>query len=253
MSVIFYIGLVLSAAIGVSLGLIGGGGSILTVPILVYFLGVEAHEAVGMSLAVVGATSFFGAYLHYKRGNVNFSSGLLFGIAGIFGAFLGSPLTKLVSPDVLLLIFGGLMFVVAISMLWQKKYSEDKMPQKQILWKAIAAGFGVGVLTGFLGVGGGFLIVPALVMFGGLAMKEAIGTSLFVIFLNCAAGLIGHASQNHFDWLLTFLVMILAVGGAIGGTILSARLAANRLQKMFAVLVLAVSIFLFVKNYTILF
>ncbi|HVE59037.1 MAG TPA: sulfite exporter TauE/SafE family protein [Pyrinomonadaceae bacterium] len=249
----FYIGLVLSAAIGVSLGLIGGGGSILTVPILVYFLGVDAHQAVGMSLAVVGATSLFGSYLHYKRGNVNFSSGLLFGVAGIFGAFLGSPLTKLVSPGVLLLIFGVLMFVVAISMLWQKKYDPDKVPRRTILWKAIAAGFGVGVLTGFLGVGGGFLIVPALVMFGGLTMKEAIGTSLFVIFLNCAAGLIGHASQNHFDWFLTGLVMILAVAGAGLGTILSARLAANRLQKMFAILVLAVSVLLFAKNYTILF
>lgn len=253
MLLIFYIGLILSAAIGLSLGLIGGGGSILTVPILVYFLGVEAHEAVGMSLAVVGATSLFGSYLHYRRDNVNFSSGLLFGIAGIFGAFLGSPLTKLVSPNILLLIFGGLMFIVAVSMLWRKNYAEGKIPSKQILWKAILAGFGVGVLTGFLGVGGGFLIVPALVMFGGLEMKKAIGTSLFVIFLNCIAGLIGHASQNHFDWSLTVLVMLLAVVGTILGTILSHKLAAHRLQKMFAVLVLAVAVLLFAKNYAVLF
>lgn len=253
MSWIFFIGLLLSAAIGVSLGLIGGGGSILTVPILVYFLGVEPREAVGMSLAVVGTTSFFGSYLHYKRGNLNFSSGLLFGVAGIFGAFLGSPLTKLVAPDFLLLIFGVLMFVVAVSMLWRRKHAEDKPARRQVLWKAIAAGFGVGVLTGFLGVGGGFLIVPALVMFGGLAMKEAIGTSLLVIAFNCAAGLVGHAAQSHFDWLLTFLVMSLAVGGAIGGAVLSHRLAAQRLQKMFAVLVLAVAVFLFVKNYAALF
>ena len=145
------------------------------------------------------------------------------------------------------------MFVVAISMLWRKKQKAAKTPPRQVLWKAIAAGFGVGVLTGFLGVGGGFLIVPALVMFGGLAIKEAIGTSLLVIFLNCAAGLIGHASQNYFDWSLTALVIILAVGGAGLGTILSHRLAANRLQKMFAVLVLAVSLFLFAKNYAVLF
>ena len=115
------------------------------------------------------------------------------------------------------------------------------------------AGFGVGVLTGFLGVGGGFLIVPALVFFGGLAMKEAIGTSLLVIAMNCVAGLIGHAAQTHFDWYLTFWVMALAVSGTILGTILSSRLAAPRLQKMFAILVLAVSVFLFVKNYTVLF
>ncbi|MBS1795396.1 MAG: sulfite exporter TauE/SafE family protein [Acidobacteria bacterium] len=249
----YVIGLILSAAIGLSLGLIGGGGSILTVPILVYFLGVDAHEAVGMSLAVVGATSVFGSYLHFKRGNLNFPAGLLFGIAGIVGAFLGSPLTTRVAPNILLLIFGALMFVVAVSMLWRKNYSETDAPRQQVLWKALAAGFGVGVLTGFLGVGGGFLIVPALVMFGGLAMKEAIGTSLFVIFLNCVAGLIGHASQNHFDWSLTGQVMLLAVGGAVVGTILSHRIAAHRLQTLFAVLVLAVSVFLFVKNYTVLF
>ena len=253
MSLIFYTGLFLSAVIGLSLGLIGGGGSILTVPILVYFLGVEPREAVGMSLAVVGATSFFGAYLHYKRDNVNFSVAALFAVAGIFGAFLGSPLTRLVAPDVLLLIFGVLMFVVAISMLWRRKHIAGQTAHKQVLWKAIAAGFGVGVLTGFLGVGGGFLIVPALVLFGGLAMKEAVGTSLLVIAANCVAGLIGHAAQSHFDWRLAFLVMALAVVGAIGGTILSHRMAAQRLQKMFAVLVLAVAFFLFVKNYAVLF
>lgn len=253
MSLVFLTGLILSAAIGLSLGLIGGGGSILTVPILVYFLGVETHEAVGMSLAVVGATSLFGSYLHYRRNNVNFQAGLLFGISGIIGALLGSPLTKLVPPNVLLLMFAALMFVVAVSMLWRKKNAENETKHEANRTKAILAGFGVGILTGFLGVGGGFLIVPALVFFGGLPMKEAIGTSLFVIFLNCVAGLIGHATQNHFDWSLTFIVMGLAVSGTIGGTILSHRLAAHKLQKVFAMLVLGVAIFLFAKNYTVLF
>lgn len=248
----FYAGLILSALIGLSLGLIGGGGSILTVPILVYFLGVEAHEAVGMSLAIVGATSLFGSYLHWRRGSVDFSSGLLFGISGVFGAFLGSPLTHLVSPEALLLIFGALMLVVAISMLWRNRHRGQETLREANKTKAILSGFGVGVLTGFLGVGGGFLIVPALVLFGGLAMKEAIGTSLLVIFLNCVAGLIGHASQSSFDWSLTLLVMILAVGGTILGTALSHRLAAHRLQKMFAVLVLTVAVFLIAKNYAVL-
>lgn len=162
---IFTLGLILSAAIGLSLGLIGGGGSILTVPILVYFLGVGPHEAVGMSLAVVGATSFFGSYLHYRRSNVDFSAGLVFGGAGIVGALLGSPLTRLVSPAALLLIFGVLMFVVAVSMLWRKQHKQDEIPHKPHPAQAVLAGLGVGVLTGFLGVGGGFLIVPALVFF----------------------------------------------------------------------------------------
>lgn len=249
----YFIGLILSALIGLSLGLIGGGGSILTVPILVYFLGVEPREAVVMSLAVVGVTSLFGTFLHWKRENVNFSSGLFFGVSGIFGAFLGSPLTHLVSPETLLLLFGALMFVVAISMLWRKRKASDEIPREMNKMKATASGFGVGVLTGFLGVGGGFLIVPALVLFGGLQIKEAIGTSLLVIFLNCLAGLLGHASQSAFDWSLTFVLIALAVGGAIFGTVLSHRLAAHRLQKMFAYLVLIVAVFLFAKNYAILF
>lgn len=253
MSTIFITGLILSAAIGVSLGLIGGGGSILTVPILVYFLGVGPHEAVTMSLAVVGATSLFGTLLHYRQGNVNVSNGLVFGAAGTVGAFLGSPLTRLVSPTVLLLIFGLLMFVVAVSMLWRKRRPVDEAVQKRHPIQAIMAGLGVGVLTGFLGVGGGFLIVPALVFFGGLAMKEAIGTSLFVIFLNCIAGLAGHISQNGFDWTLTGVVTALAVGGAVGGTVLSHRIAAHSLQRIFAILVLGVGAFLVVKNYTVLF
>ena len=128
--------------------------------------------------------------------------------------------------------------------------SAEQIPS---VWKAVSAGFGVGVLTGFLGVGGGFLIVPALVMFGGLSMKDAIGTSLFVIFLNCVAGLVGHASQNNFDWFLTAQVTILAVAGTIFGTLLSHRVTANKLQKGFAVFVLAVAVFLMAKNYSVFF
>lgn len=253
MSMLFIIGLILSAGIGLSLGLIGGGGSILTVPILVYLLGVEPHEAVGMSLAVVGATSLLGSYMHWRRGNVDTSSGLLFGAAGIIGALLGSPLTKLVSPGALLLIFGMLMLVVAVSMIWRRNHAIDESPHKPHPVQGVFAGLGVGVLTGFLGVGGGFLIVPAMVFFGGLSIKKAIGTSLFVIFLNCAAGLVGHMSQGVFDWQLTGIVMALAVGGAVVGTILSHRIEAQRLQTTFAVLVLGVAAFLVAKNYAVIF
>jgi len=248
------LGLVLSGLIGLSLGLIGGGGSIITVPFLVYVLGVEAHAAVGMSLAVVGATSLVGSFLHYRRGNLQMKTGLIFGAVGIVGALLGSPLTRLLSPSALMLTFATLMLVIAVLMLRRKSNADDvEVEQVLSVWKAVLAGFGVGVLTGFLGVGGGFLIVPALVMFGGLGMKDAIGTSLFVIFLNCAAGLVGHASQNDFDWNLTALVTILAVAGTIFGTLLSHRVAASKLQKGFAVFVLAVAVFLMAKNYGVFF
>lgn len=247
------LGLILSGLIGLSLGLIGGGGSIITVPVLVYVLGVEAHDAVGMSLAVVGGTSLVGSFLHYRRGNLQMKTGLIFGVSGIAGALAGSPLTKMLSPSALLMVFALLMLVIAVLMMRRKPPSEmeiDGLSENPSIYKSLLAGFGVGVLTGFLGVGGGFLIVPALVMFGGLSMKEAIGTSLFVIFLNCVAGLIGHASQNHFDWGLTALVTGLAVLGTIGGTILSHKLEAQKLQKGFAVFVLVVAVFLITKNYT---
>ncbi len=256
MNLFLILGLILSALIGLSLGLIGGGGSIITVPVLVYVLGVEAHEAVGMSLAVVGGTSLVGSILHHGRGKLQMKTGLTFGMSGILGAFAGSPLTQLLSPPALLITFALLMFFIGVLMLRQKPAAEseiDELGEKPILWKALLAGFGVGVLTGFLGVGGGFLIVPALVMFGGLSMKEAIGTSLFVIFLNCVAGLIGHASQNGFDWGLTAQVTALAVAGTIFGTLLSHKLEAKKLQKGFAFFVLAVAVFLMIKNYGVFF
>lgn len=255
MNLFLIFGLLLSGLIGLSLGLIGGGGSIITVPVLVYVLGVEAHEAVGMSLAVVGATSLVGSVLHYRRGMVRLKTGLIFGAAGIVGALLGSPLTRLLSTSALMMTFATLMLVIAVLMLRRKSNDVEVESDEQVLsvWKALLAGFGVGILTGFLGVGGGFLIVPALVMFGGLGMKEAIGTSLFVIFLNCVAGFVGHASQNNFDWSLTALITVLAVAGTILGTLLSHRVTANKLQKGFAMFVLAVAVFLMAKNYTVFF
>ncbi len=250
------IGLLLSGLIGLSLGLIGGGGSIITVPVLVYVIGVEAHDAIGMSLAVVGGTSFVGSLLHYRKGTLDLKTGMTFGFSGIIGALIGSPLTHFLSPTQLMLTFALLMLIIATLMLRRQRKGvievTEQIYEKPNLLKALLAGLGVGILTGFLGVGGGFLIVPALVFFGGLPMKEAIGTSLFVIFLNCIAGLIGHSAQNQFDWSLTFLVMILAVSGTIFGTILSQRLAAHRLQKVFALLVLGVALFIFAKNCSIL-
>ncbi len=233
MTPLFIIGLVLSGLIGLSLGLIGGGGSILTVPILVYFLGVGPHEAVTMSLAVVGATSLLGSFLHYGKNNIDLRVGALFGASGIIGAFIGSPLTALVSSEVLLLSFGVLMLVVALLMIRRRNRTADNPEHRPHLVR--------------------FLIVPALVLFGGLDMRKAIGTSLFVIFLNCVAGLIGHLGKEVLDFGLTFVVMVLAVGGAVAGTMVSHRVAPRHLQKIFAGLVLGVGTFLVFKNYAIIF
>lgn len=252
MNPLLIIGLFLSGLIGLSLGLIGGGGSIITVPVLVYVLGVQPYEAIGMSLAVVGTTSLIGSILHYRSGNVRMKTGLTFGAAGIAGAFAGSPLTRLLSPSALMLTFAVLMLLVAVLMLIRKPQNEADLPTiKNVpsLWKALAAGLAVGVLTGFLGVGGGFLIVPALVLFGSLTVKDAIGTSLFVIFLNCVAALTAHASQNAFDWTLTAEVTGVAAAGTILGTSLSRRIATKNLQRGFAGFVFMVAALLMAKNY----
>lgn len=243
------IGLLLSSAIGVSLGLIGGGGSIITVPVLVYVLGVDAHEAVAMSLAVVGATSIVGAWLHSRRGVVRVRTGLLFASTGIAGALGGAQLTYLVSPSVLMLSFAALMLAVAASMLIRRKSGEaSELRRETHVVRAGIAGLIVGALTGFLGVGGGFLVVPALVMFAGLTMREAVGTSLVVIAVNCAAGLAGHMGHSSFDLVLATLVTALAVVGALAGSHWSQRVSPAHLRTGFAVFVVVIAVWLVLKN-----
>ncbi len=246
------LGLILSAGIGLSLGLIGGGGSIITVPVLVYVLGVPAHRAIGMSLAVVGSTALVGTLLHHRRGAVAWRTASVFSVSGIASAYLGSKLTRLVAAPMLLLLFGLLMLVVATVMLTRKPPADDAPPHVPSLPREILAGLAVGFLTGFLGVGGGFLIVPALVLFGGLAMKDAIGTSLFVIAVNCAAGILGHLSEGDADWRLTLMVAGLAVTGALAGTALSHRFHPRHLRRIFAWFVVAVALFLIARNYNAL-
>jgi uncharacterized membrane protein YfcA len=253
MSIHLIAGLILSAAIGLSLGLIGGGGSIITVPVLVYVIGINAHEAVAMSLAVVGITSLVGATLHHRKGTVEWKTGMLFGGSGIIGAYFGSRLTYLLSSGALLLSFAALMLVIAGLMLIKKGVKEEKPEHRQLnTGKAMLAGLLVGGLTGFLGVGGGFLVVPALIFFGGLAMKEAVGTSLLVITINCAAGLLGHLNHGGFDLQIAALVTILAAAGTLAGTALSHHISPSGLRNWFAVFVIAVALLLVVKNYAIL-
>lgn len=253
MSIQLIIGLILSASIGFSLGLIGGGGSIITVPVLVYVIGVEAHQAIGMSLAIVGVTSFIGASFHYKKGSVNLTIGLVFGLIGMIGAYFGSGLTYLFLPATLLFIFAFLMITIALVMLLKSNNQIDNDHKKVNMGKAIVAGLIVGLLTGFLGVGGGFLIVPALVLFGGLAMKDAIGTSLLVISINCAAGLIGHLRHSAFNLRLTLMITLVAVLGTLLGTKLAYQISPTKLKKGFAAFVLLVGLFLIVKNYRSIF
>lgn len=236
------VGLLLSAGIGLSLGLIGGGGSLITVPLLVYVMGVEPHAAMAMSLGVVGATSLAGAALHHGQGTVRLRIGLIFAAAGMLGAYFGTRLTYLLSDAALLLTFGGLMIVVAGRMLTSKPRESGDSHRPAPLVATLAAGAGVGVLTGFLGVGGGFLIVPALVAFVGLDLREAVRTSLLVIAINSVGGVFGHIGADVIDLRLAVPLIFAALLGAFAGERFMRALSTDALRRGFAVLILVVGV-----------
>jgi uncharacterized membrane protein YfcA len=237
--------------IGLLLGAVGGGGSILTVPILVYVLGQGVHEATATSLAIVGTTALIGAIVQSRAGRVDARTALTFGGAGIGGAFGGTWLNARVSGPAILLLFGVLMLFVALRMAMRKR-SADTSPVPTVAvgfhWPVLVSGLVVGVMTGFFGVGGGFLIVPALVLILHMPMRLAVGTSLLVIAINSAAGLVAHLGSGGIDASLAALF----VAGGFAGTVLGGRLAGRideaRLARGFAALVALVGVFLIARN-----
>lgn len=239
--------LLLGFGIGLSLGLLGGGGSILTVPALVYLVGQSPQVAVTTSLAIVGGNSLLGAAFHNGQGSLNWKVAALFGGTGMLAAYASAGLSKHFSPAALLVAFAVLMLVVAALMLLRRD-SRDANPQPRPWWVAPLAGAGVGVLTGILGVGGGFLIVPALVMLVGLPIYQAVGTSLVIIAANSLAGLLGHLGAGALDLQLALVFVAAGLGGTFAGTRLARRLPANRLKQAFAVFVLILALFLLNDN-----
>jgi uncharacterized membrane protein YfcA len=239
--------LALGALIGVSLGLLGGGGSILAVPVLVYVARVEVHAAIGMSLAVVGATALVGGLVHARAGRVDLRAAALFGGAGMLGAPLGAQATHAVAPRVLLLFFAALMLTVGVLMV-RGAGPGPRGPVRPHPVAVPAVGFGVGLLTGFLGVGGGFLIVPALALLAGLPIHRAIGTSLLVIAANSAAGLAGHLGRGAMPLALTAAFTAVAALGALAGVGMASSLDPLRLRRAFAVFVILVGLFLLARN-----
>jgi uncharacterized membrane protein YfcA len=233
----------LSMLIGLSLGLLGGGGSILTIPILTYALGVEPKHAIAMSLFVVGATSAVGAFQHALSGRVRVRTAAVFGGAGIVGAFAGGRINRFIPAGLLLTAFAVLMVVMAFAMLRGRKeldVTRESAPVARVALEGAAVGF----MTGLIGAGGGFVVVPALVLLVGLPMREAVATSLLVIALNSFAGFAGSLGHITLDWPLTAVVTYAAVAGTIAGTALSARVPQATLRRMFAWLVLAMAVYM---------
>jgi uncharacterized membrane protein YfcA len=240
--------LVLGFVIGLSLGLLGGGGSILTVPALVYLVGQSPQAAVTTSLAIVGANSLMGAFFHNSQGSLNWRVAIVFGGAGMLVAYLSAGLSKVFSPAALLVAFAILMFIVSGMMLLRRDKPGVQAAKPIGLWLTLLTGAGVGFLTGVLGVGGGFLIVPALVILLGLPMYQAIGTSLIVIAANSLAGLLGHLHQQWFDLAITLVFVAAGLGGTFLGARLANHLPAQRLKQAFAIFVIALAIFILYDN-----
>lgn len=250
----FLIAFVLALSIGVSLGLLGGGGSILTVPILRYVLGMEGHSAIATSLLVVGATSFAGLMAHARKGRVQWRTGFVFGGAGMLGAYLAGTVAHHVPAPLLLAAFGVMMFATAIAMLRPERKPRDtaskgrarraRLPAAKIMLEGLV----VGAVTGLVGAGGGFLVVPALVLLGRLPMATAIGTSLLVITLKSFAGFAGYMGHTSIDWPLALGVSACAVLGSVGGAWLATRLSAQSLRQAFGWFVVAMAFFILARE-----
>ncbi|MGB8652195.1 MAG: sulfite exporter TauE/SafE family protein [Mycobacteriales bacterium] len=246
----------LGVLIGLSLGALGGGGSILTVPALVFVLGLTAQEATTGSLVIVGVTAAAASAGHARAGHTLWVRGALLALAGVPASVLGSSLNRSVDPNVLLLAFAVLMVVAAAGMLARAR-PRTEAPGASVAAatrtaagqssapataaKVVVAGLGIGFLTGFLGVGGGFIIVPVLVVLLRYDMPDAIGTSLLVIALNSAVALGARAGHGGFVWHVIVPFTLAAVVGSFAGRRVADRLDAATLTRAFAVLLLAVA------------
>lgn len=243
--------LALSVVIGLSLGVLGGGGSILTVPILVYVAGFEAKEAIAASLFVVGVTSAVSVFSHARGGRVMWRTGLIFGAAGMAGAFVGGLLGGHIPGQILLIAFAVMMVATSVAMLrGRKKKSDANAPVKHELplGRVLLDGAVVGLVTGLVGAGGGFLVVPALALLGGLPMSIAVGTSLVVIAMKSFAGLAGYLTTVQLDWGVTLGVTAAAIAGTVIGSKLAGRIPEEALRKAFGWFVLAMGTFVLIQQ-----
>ena len=245
--------LMCGSLVGCTLGLIGGGGSILAVPLLLYVVGIrDPHMAIGTSALAVGTNAAVNLVGHWRLGNVKLPCAITFAIAGVFGALLGSTLGKAVDGQKLLLLFAVAMLAVGIAMLRQREEAGDPGVRinPAIALRLIGVGFLTGVLSGFFGIGGGFLIVPGLMLGSGMPMLYAVGSSLFSVAAFGFTTAANYAWSGLIDWPVAFIFI---AGGAAGGLLgirLATRLAGRRgaLTRIFAALVILVAAYMAVRT-----
>lgn len=231
----------LAVFVGISLGLLGGGGSILTVPLLAYVAGLDPKQAIATSLLVVGVTSAVGAVTHARAGRVRWKVAAVFGAAAMVGAYTGGRLARFVPGNILLIAFSMIMIFAAMAMLRGRKDLGDESAGRLPVAKIVLQGATVGLISGLVGAGGGFLLVPALALLGGLPMPAAVGTSLVVISMQSFAGFAGHLSGESIDWKLAGMVTAAAVIGSLIGGRLTDYVEPATLRKAFGWFVLAMA------------
>jgi uncharacterized membrane protein YfcA len=255
------VGYLASIFIGIALGLIGGGGSILTVPVLVYFFSIDAVLATAYSLFIVGTTSVVGSFSYFKKGLVNIKTAIVFGIPSIISVFLTRAYIVPAIPEqifsvgnfiltksiFLMVLFAVLMIFASYSMI-AKTVDQTSHKQQFNYPLILVEGTLVGMLTGLVGAGGGFLIIPALVLLSKLPMKEAVGTSLVIIAAKSLIGFFGESSDTLIDWVFLSKVIGLAVVGIILGTALSKRMDGEKLKPAFGWMVLVMGIYIIIKE-----
>ena len=238
--------------IGLALGLLGGGGSVLTVPIFVYVLGFSPKEAIAMSLAVVGATSAFGTVGHWRVGHVNARIAIVFGGVAMLGTLFGVRLARFIPGTTQMFLFGAVMLAAAVFMVrgrprCDEERGTDAASPVMSAVKVIPGGLLVGSLTGIVGVGGGFLIVPALVLMR-MPLREAVGTSLLVITGTCVVGFLGYLGHVRVDWVAVALVAAGTLPGIAMGSYLHELVPQSVLRRGFAVFLVVIAAFIFIET-----
>lgn len=243
-----YVSILLGLATGALLGLLGGGGSIVAVPIMVYIFGMETKSAIGLSLLIVSAASFLAMLIHYRKKSVLIRTALLFGAIGAAGSYAGALAARLVPDKVQLLLFAATMAVIGVLMIIKKtSQPESNIGKQKSVSKILLAGLAAGFLTGLLGVGGGFIIVPALTYVVGLSMREAIGTSLLIISTNSMIGAAMYANHMHWDGMSIPFAAGIIVAAPVAA-LYAHRLQQDSLKKGFAIPLIALSGFMLVKQ-----
>ena len=248
--------------VGLVLGLIGGGGSILTVPLLVYLLGYNPVIATAYSLFVVGTTSMVGTFQKYKKGLVDFKTGLAFSFPSFIAVYLSRRYLVPNIPDTLfnignftitkgmgiMIFFAIIMILASYSMIKNKNEADDASHKKQAYYKTFTQGLIIGTITGIIGAGGGFLYVPALVIWANIPMKKAVGTSLIIVTINSLIGFIGDVQTLKIEWVFLLSFTLISIIGIIIGVFLSKFISSQKLKKSFGFFTLIMAIYIIFKE-----